>query len=38
MSQSKRIVRPTRMTGVIAAAFTAWSFLVWTIWKVFVGA
>jgi hypothetical protein len=26
------------MTGVIAAALAAWSFLVWSIWQVFVGA
>jgi hypothetical protein len=37
MSQSTRFTHPTRMTGVIAAAVTAWSFLVWTIWQVFVG-
>lgn len=38
MSQSRELTRPTRMTGVIAVAVTAWSFLVWTIWQVFVGA
>ena len=37
MSQSTRSTHPTRMTGVIAAAVMAWSFLVWTIWQVFVG-
>jgi hypothetical protein len=29
---------PTRLTGVIAAALAALSFLVWSIWQVFVGA
>ena len=38
MSQSTGFTRPARMTGAIAAAITAWTFLVWTIWQVFVGA
>jgi hypothetical protein len=37
MSQSTRFTLPTRMTGVIAVAVAAWSFLVWTIWQVFAG-
>jgi hypothetical protein len=37
MSQSTRFTFPTRMTGVIAIAVTAWSFLVWIILQVFVG-
>ena len=37
MPQSNRSTLPTRMTGVIAVTVTAWSFLIWTIWQVFVG-
>ncbi len=38
MPQSTRFTLPTRTTGVIAVSVTAWLFLVWTIWQVFVGA